>query len=310
MRRTGEKWLIATFLAPALLFYGVLVVYPVGRAMVISLYDWSGFSRIMRFAGIGNFAMLAKDEVFWGALKNNAFYLIVPGIITLTLAVFFASVLARGIKGARVFRVTYFFPNVISLVVISLLWSFIYNPTIGLVNTFLSAPIVPSLSAAGGHLAFHWIPLVAHCQTAWLDPNRMQPALVAPLVWSAVGFYMVLYIAAIQSIPEDIFDAARVDGSSGWQTFRNVIFPLVWETTKVAVVFLVIGGLKIFDLLWVLSYGSPINQNHTIATYMYRKAFVDGEMGYGTALSVVIFVLIFCATAVSLRLMKREAVEY
>ena len=290
LRARQQRLLGFLFLLPALVLYTLFVVYPAIQAFSISLSVWSGYTPEKEFVGLENYRLVLEDSVFWGAIKNNLLLIAIPGTITLALALYFASTLAHNIKGAQVFRVAYFFPNVMSVVVVAIMWSFIYHPKWGIFNGILK------LVGLG------------HFTRAWLAQDTLIPAIYAPSVWMGVGFYLVLYLAAIQQIPQELFDAAKVDGASGWRIFRHITWPMVWPVNRIAAVFLVLGGLKAFDFIWVFSYGYPALRNHTMATWMYQKTITEYDMGYGTALSVVMFVLVFAASIITFRLtsQKRE----
>lgn len=271
---------------PAVLLYTAFVAYPVLQALRISLYNWSGFTPNMAWVGSENYRMVLSDSVFWGSLRNNGLLVVVPGFFTLLLAIYFANVLAGGVKWANLYRVAYFFPNVLSFVVIATLWSFIYHPDWGILNSALRALHLGSLARP------------------WLASDNMISAIYAPIVWCSVGFFMLIYLAAIQQIPEELFEAAKVDGANSLQVFRAITWPMLAPINRVAVVFIVLGGLKAFDFIWVFSYGQPILKNHTMATWVYQKAFTESDFGYGTALSVVMFVMVFAASLVTMRAMK------
>ncbi len=290
MQKRQRRVMGFVFLLPALALYTVFAVYPAIQAFTVSLSLWSGYTPDKEFVGGENYGTVLKDYVFWGAIKNNGLLIVVPAVITMTLALYFAQLLARDPHGAHIFRVTYFFPNVMSVVVVAILWSFIYHPDFGIFNGILRLLHAPSE--------------LSH--KAWLAQDTLIPAIFAPSVWMAVGFYLVLYLAAIQQIPQELFDAAKVDGASGWQTFWKVTWPMVWSVNRVAAVFLVLGGLKAFDFIWVFSYGRPALRNHTMATWVYQKAITQYDMGYGTALSVVMFVLVFAASILTFRLASRR----
>jgi len=290
--RHGERRMVVLFLLPACLLYGVLFIYPVLSSLVFSLYEWDGFSQQRRYIGLGNFTRLLADPMFWTGLQHNLFLLAVPTVIVLVAALFFAAVLTGRLRGARFFRVVYFFPNIMSMVAITLLWFFIYNPNFGLLDGLLGAVTGSKVS------------------TVWLDPNHIMGSLVAPIVWCSLGFYLVLFLAGMESIPTTYYDAARVDGANAWQQFRSITVPLMWDIITMAVVFLVIGGLRIFDLIFVMALGYPNEQSQVISTYLYEQAFNNANMGYGLAIAVVLFVLVFAATAIAMRLMRREQMEY
>lgn len=290
-RQRKQVKMAVLMMLPAVVLYTLFVVYPVFQAMKISFTLWNGFTPHKTYVGLQNYALVLGDSVFWGAIKNNLILILVPGIITLGLALYFASVLAHGVRGVQVFRVAYFFPNVISFVVIAVLWSFIYHPDVGILNVLLRTVGLGGLARA------------------WLTTDTLVPATFAPTIWCSVGFYMVLYLAAIQQIPEELFDAAKVDGASGWQTFKNIAWPMLWPINRIALVFIIMGGLKAFDFIWVFSYGFPTLANQTMATWIYQKAFMENDFGYGTALAVVMFLLVFAASIITLRLSNRKEVQ-
>ncbi|MCC6443577.1 MAG: sugar ABC transporter permease [Armatimonadetes bacterium] len=295
MRTKEQKVLIFFFLAPAVVMYGLFVLLPAVNALWYSLTNWDGLTA-PQWAGLKNFRMIATQRAeFVQALKNNLFLIFVPGIFILTISLYFAYVLHRGTAGARLFRVTYFFPNVISFVAISLLWTLIYSTTkVGLLNYLLQ----------------HWFGYPADNPIPFTESSRLVKSLMPMMVWGATGFYMVLFLAAMQNIPESLYEAARLDGAGNWRNFWHITFPLIWDVLTTGIVYLVIGGLKIFDYIWVMENGRPKNESHTIATLMYQTVFQEYRIGYGTAIAVLLFVLILLATIVSFRLLQRERLEY
>lgn len=286
--------LIVPFLLPALLLYGVFVVYPALRSMYVSLHVWRGLSGNMQFVGLYNFQKMLEDEIFWKALGHNLSYLATLPVTIIGLALFFAFLFTQGVRGANFFRITFFFPQVISLVAVGVLWSFIYHPTIGILNAVLKLVGLGALTRA------------------WLgDPGFVLPAVGGVVVWHAVGFYMVLLIAAMQQIPTDFYEAARLDGANSWQLFRYVTFPLLWDTTQVAFVFLAIGALDMFAITQtMLIEGGPNRAGEVLATYLFRSAFVQSAFGYATAIAVTLFAIKFVVSALTLVLTRRERVEY
>lgn len=316
--KNDAKRLIWLFLAPAVVLYGVLFIYPVAASLFYSLYDWDGFTQQKHFVGLGNFTLLAHDPMFWTALRHNLFLLTVPTVIVLAAALFLAAALSSGVRGARFFRVVFFFPNIMSMVAITVLWSFIYNPGWGLLAGLLRPLAGAPALVERGHLLAPFAhalkptltKLAAASAVVPLDPNNFLNALVAPIVWCGLGFYMVLFLAGMESIPTTYYEAAKIDGASAWQQFRSITIPLLWDILTMAVVFLVIGGLRIFDLIYVMSLGYPTETSQVISTYLYEQAFNNAHMGYGLAIAVVLFVLVFGATAIAMRLMRREQTEY
>lgn len=302
MKMRGEqRLLIVTFLAPALVLFTVFVTVPGIRALAYSLRRWDGLSR-PEWVGLANFAALFRDrDVFLRALEHNLFLMAVGGTLVLALALFFASVLHRRVHGAGVFRVAFFFPNVISSVAVALLWTLLYSTTdFGVVNAFL-ARLQPVLAVLG----FHVDP-----PFPFVDSRYLIYSMVPMMVWTATGFYMVLFLAAMENIPETFYEVARLEGASAWAQFRFITFPLIREVFTVGVVFLVIGSLKFFDAIWVMENSFPTPESHVLATLLYQKVFSEYNVGYGSAIAVLLFILVFLATLGTLRLSRREALEY
>jgi len=292
MKRRHQNVFIATFLGPPLLVYAVFVLIPAVNAFRYSLTRWDGLSKPV-WVGLANFrTILSSGSDFLPAIQHNLFLTCVPGIITISLALFFAYTIHQRIRGARLFRITFFFPNVISGVAVALLWILIYSTTdVGLLNAILK-------------LLGHSRPI------AFTESRNLLWAIVPMSVWSATGFYMVLFLASMENIPETYYEAARLDGASSATQFRYITLPLMWDVLTTGVVFLVVGGLKFFDAIFVMENGRPSRATHTMSTLMYSKVFQEYNIGYGTAISVMLFVLVLAATLLSLRIMRRERLEY
>ena len=299
-----QRVFIFTFLAPALFLFTIFVAIPSVRALGYSLRRWDGLSA-PKWVGLKNFITLFKDsDLFLVALKHNLFLMFVGGSITLALSLFFASVLHRRVRGAGLFRVAFFFPNVISSVAIALLWVLLYSTTsFGIINSLL-------LHVQGmlAELGIMW-PRI-DLPFPFVDSKYVIYSIVPMMVWTATGFYMVLFLAAMENIPETFYEAARLDGASEFAQFRHITFPLIREVFTVGVVFLVIGSLKFFDAIWVMENQQPTSDSHVLATVLYQKVFTEYNVGYGSAVAVLLFILVFLATLVTLKLSRKEALEY
>lgn len=273
--------------------YGLFVLLPALNAFRYSLSRWDGLSEPV-WAGLKNFqAIIASGNLFLSALKHNLFLMFVPGVFVLTLALFFANCIHQRIKGARLFRIAFFFPNVISAVAVSLLWRWLYSTTnIGIVNYLLVAL----------HLRKEPFPFTDSSNLLW--------SLIPMIVWSATGFYMVLFLAAMENIPETYYEAAQLDGATPSQIFFRITLPLIWEVLTTGIIFLIIGGLKVFDTIWVMENGRPNDKTHTMSTLMYSKVFEEYNIGQGTAIAVLLFLFVLVATRFSQRFMQRETLEY
>jgi len=291
-RDAGRRLFVATFIGPPLLLYAVFVLLPAVNAFRYSLTRWDGLGE-PAWVGLGNFgAILASGSEFLPAIRHNLFLTFVPGVITLSLALFFAYTIHQRVAGARLFRVAFFFPNVISGVAVALLWILIYSTTdVGMLNNLLKA-------------------MGRHEPIAFTESGNLLWAIVPMSVWSATGFFMILFLAAMENIPETYYEAARLDGASAAGQFRHITLPLMWDVLTTGVVFLVVGGLKFFDAIYVMENGRPSKATHTMSTLLYSKVFQEYNIGYGTAISVMLFLLVLGATFLSLRLMRRERLEY
>ena len=288
----GKYRLIVPFLLPALLLYGLFVVYPYLQAMYVSLTSWSGVSPTPRFIGLRNFQRLFGDQYFWNALRHNASYLAVLPLVIIAFAFFLAFVLTQGVPLRGFYRVAFFFPQVMSVVAVGVLWNFVYHPTLGLLSALLRALGISN-------------------PPTWLgDPGTALGSISAVVVWQAVGFYMVFFIAGMEAIPITFYEAARIEGASGWQMFWRVTLPLLWENTRVALVFLAIGALDMFGITQTMTEGGPSRATDVLATYLYQNAFTHSQFGYATAIAVTLFAIVFLLSILVMRVTARETVEY
>jgi len=285
---------IVVFLAPAVILYVGLFLLPMAQAFYIALFRWRGLSGNKTFVGLDNFRWLAGETEFHQALLHNLLFLVISFCVVIPVALFISSLLARKVPGAGHYRAIFLFPNMISVVAVAILWSFVYDPSSrGLLNALLRAVHLQRLIPLGGWLG---------------DPRTTLYAIIATSIWYSLGFYIVLFLAGMQSIPRSFYEAASIDGASGWQQFRFVTIPLLWEVLKLAIVYLIIHTINVFGLVWVMRENGQYCE--TVLTYLYRTAIAQSQVGRGTAIGVVVFIIILAVSLSSLRLMKREAVEY
>lgn len=294
-----RKHIIVPFLLPALIIYAVFVLYPYGRAFYLSLTSWSGVSSNMPFVGLDNYRRLLQDTRFMDALSRNGQILIVLPLVTITIALLFATMFTqggKGIKGAGFYRVVYFFPQVMSAVVIGMLFTYVYHPTTGLLNGLLRVIGLDNLTRA------------------WLgDPAVALWAVVAVAIWSSIGFYMVIFMAGMQSIPPSFYEAAVIDGASGWRQFRDITLPLLWDTLRTAIIYIAIAALDFFTLLQVMTGGGSsvtARKTEVVALYMYNEAFGRSRWGSASAVGVILLILTLFLSVVVMRLTRRETYEY
>ncbi|HHJ06787.1 MAG TPA: sugar ABC transporter permease [Anaerolineae bacterium] len=283
---------IIPFLFPSLLLYLTFVIYPYLRAMYISLTRWHGLAKEPEFVGLANFSKMIHNEYFWNALGNNGVYMLVLPVFTIGLALFFAFLLTQGVPFGKFYRVSYFFPQVMSIVAVGVLWSFVYHPTIGMLNSLL-------------HLVGVSNPPV------WLgNPHTVLGAVSAVMIWQAIGFFMVMFIAGMEAVPVGLYEAAKIDGATGWHIFWHITIPMIWETLQTAIIFILIGAANMFAVTQTMTEGGPSRSSEVLSTYLYDEAFLNSKFGYGTAVAVALFIIILSISVVIQRLMRRDTLEY
>lgn len=300
--RSGRRLFVATFLLPALALYGVFVVSPYLQSFQIAGTDWRGLSPEYEFVGLENFRTLIGDSYVRNALKNNAILLVLLPVVTIVLGLFFASMLSvggrrgragvQGVRGSQFYGIVYFFPQVLSVAIIGVLWREMYAPNGGLVNGFLRA-------IGLGGLARPWLG----------DPDLAFWCILAVLVWANVGFYVVLFSAGMQAIPRDIYEAALLDGATRFTTLVRVTVPLLWDTIQVAWVYLAIIALDGFAIVQIITNGGPGFASDVVGLRLYNEAFADYQFGYASAIGVAMFFLTLSVAAVFLRVSRRDRIE-
>ena len=283
---------IVGFLLPAAIVYIGLVLLPVVQAVYYSFFRWNGLGPLQNFVGIGNYTRAFGDRVFVGALGHNLQLVALSLVIQLPLALGLA-LLIRGIgRGRATFRTIFFMPFVLSEVVTGVIWNFIYRPEGGLVNTVLHA-IAPGAA-----------------QTAFLaNPNTVLYALFIAITWKFFGYHMILYIAGLQNIPAELEEAAQIDGCNRLQALRYVTIPLLSSTIRLTIYLSVLGSLQFFDLIWVMTTGGPVNASDTMATYLYKFGFQRFQLGYGSAIAVIMFLICFSFSLIYQRVAMRRDFE-
>lgn len=304
--RKREQWqLILTFLVPGILLYAVFNVYPSIRGILISFYDWSGLSGNMKFVGLENFATLwhefSDPTDFYNIrlyLAHN-FLLILFGFLTTFLGLVAAAIINEKPWGYHLFRITFFFPNVLAIPAIAMLWSMVLNPAFGLVNNFLHAVHLDQFALPWLSLQYQW---------PFFKIGLYMVGFIG--IWSGLGWFMLLFLAAIQNIPRELVEAAILDGASKAQIFTSITIPLIWETIRTVMIYNVIGALSGFSLNYVLFERTAQKNGDLIMSYFYWQSFKAHNWGYAAALVVVIFVVTMLATLISYKAMYRETVQY
>jgi N-acetylglucosamine transport system permease protein len=286
---------ILCFLLPPLILYGVLYIWPFLYAFIISMFKWSGYSAEMTYCGFDNYASAFRDPIVWQALKNNLFFLVFCTAVTLVLSMFFAVCFTRlKMKHSGFFRIVYFFPNTLSIIVVSVLWKFIYNPQFGLLKGILETIGLGS-----------WV-------VNWLGKKEyVMGALVAPQAWMYIGFYMVLFIGAIHNIPEDYYESSMLDGAGQFRQFFSITLPLIWGTFRIALVHLIVNAFeKTYSIVRLVTDGGPGHASEVMTTYLYNNAFKYGKFGYGSTIGVLLFAIVAVISLTVYRITKRDAIEF
>jgi N-acetylglucosamine transport system permease protein len=302
---------IVGFLVVPVGLYALLVLWPYVQTFGYSLTDWSGESQVMHFVGFKNYTTLFGDSIFLKALLHNVLLLVFLPLVTILLALFFAFMLnvggrggtggVQGVRGAEFYKVVYFFPQVLSIAILAVLFQAVYRSDGGgLLNGVLL-----KLGLEDAQHPVEWLN----------DPSLVLWCILAILVWSGVGFYLVLFSAAMQSIPRDIYEAALLDGAGRSQTFLRITMPLLWDSVQTAWVYLAIAAMDGFALVSTLTPGvayggGPDYHSEVLATYLMRNFLYYGKSGYACAMGVVILFFTLILSAVALRATRRERIEF
>ena len=282
-QRAGFWFVLPAFLV-YLLFFGV----PFVATIWLSFTNWNGVGT-PDFNGLENYLRLSGDSAMWAALGNNVIWVIIGTIAPVFIGLIIAVMLWSDARGSMTYRTIYFLPVVLSPVVIGIIWGWIYNPLFGLLNT--------GLRAIGlGNLAIGWL---GESETALY-------AVLVTAIWSYLGFCIVVLFAGLQKVDPELVGAARIDGANARQRFRHVIVPQIRPVLTMVIVYTVIGGFNVFDVVWVMTSGGPNNASEVIATYTYEIAFRGNEYGYGATLSMVMSVLSLFAAWITMKMRRAD----
>lgn len=276
------------FVLPAFLLYALFVVYPFFQSLYFSLTSWDGVSATKPFVGLQNYRELIRDNLLWRSLGHNVIWVVIGTIAPMVVGLFLAVLLWGRPRGFTLFRTVYFLPQVLSPVIIAIVWQWIYNPIFGILNVGLDRIGLENVSRG-------WIG----------DPDVALYAVLAAAIWAETGFVFVIFLAGLQNVNRDLIDAATIDGANAWQRFWNVIIPQLSNVLTVVTALLLVGGFSVFDIVFVMTAGGPNNATELIATYTYKEAFTQNRVGYASALSLVITVLSLIASVTFIRLRER-----
>ncbi|GIF39233.1 carbohydrate ABC transporter permease [Actinoplanes xinjiangensis] len=287
-RRWRNTAIGLSFLLPNFIGFLILTLIPVGLLFYYAFTEWNVFGGAT-WTGLDNFRQMARDTTFWTALRNTLYYAAFHIPLTLAVSLGLALLLNRKLRGVAFFRAVAFFPYITSIVAIAQIWNMLFSPGFGPVNELL-----------------RWVGV--DNPPGWTtSADWSMPAVIVVGVWRDMGYYMLLFLAGLQTIPGQLYEAARVDGASAWQRFRAVTLPGLRPTTFFITVLLTIGSFKVFDLILVMTNGGPGQSTLVLAQYIFRKGFEENQFGYASAVSIVLFAICLLVTVVQFVVNKRRS---
>jgi multiple sugar transport system permease protein len=287
-RRQHDDRSAWVFLAPFLVLYLLFVIGPTIYAFILSLFNGSLVKPgLGSWAGLGNYAEAVQSSDFWSSLWHTIYFTLLTTPPLVILAFLFALLADRAVRGRAFFRVAFFLPYVLPSAVMALIWIWIYTPALGLAEAWLSA--------------------IGITAPSWLgDPNWAMPSVAIATVWWTLGFNFVLYLAGLQDIPRDLYEAASIDGAGPVQQIRRITIPLLGRTTTLVIVLQVIASLKIFDQIYIMTSGGPNFSTIPSLEYIYDQSFTNLRIGYGSAVSMLLFFVILAVSFVWLAIVRRQ----
>lgn len=286
----GNWFTSALFVFPALFFYILFVIKPIIETVNLSFHQWNGATPTMKFVGLKNYIEIFNDPVFYKAIGNNIIWILFTIFIPVMMGLVFAvMIMQKSVKFKFLYRLTYFMPNIVSLVAVGIIWTWMYNPEFGIINT-----IVQKLGFSQGPIDFLG------------DENLVIWSLVITGSWTCYGFNMVVFIAALQGVDKSYFEAADIEGATAFQKFRYITIPLIRGTIVLLVVNSLIGSFKVFDLVYIMTKGGPYHSSEVMSTYMFNSAFNMNYYGYGAALAVVLAIIVAICAGIFIKRTERN----
>lgn len=295
MSTTLMRWRSLAWVLPALVLLLVFVYYPIVDNLRLSLFSWNAFSVAPTFVGLDNYRTAFHDPIFWTALRNNTVFAIVSLVFQVGFSLVLAALLEEFVheRLRGILRTIYFIPAVISITVAGILFSFLYNPQIGLVNRLLEGVGLES-----------W-------RHSWLgEPGTAMGSIIAMSQWQSIGYTAILFVVGIQRIPKEFHEAAKVDGAGPVRRFFSVTVPMVREMTTLIIILTISGAFLVFNEVMVMTAGGPSNSSQVLGTWLYRNAFLNDDMGYASAIATVIFVITLTIGAVQIIVSRRRRIQW
>lgn len=284
----SSRWKILVMIAPAIILFSVFVIYPVFYSLAFSFTKFQGFGE-PEFIGLKNYETLGNDPFFWQSLQNTLIILVVSIVLLIPASFGLALLLRRKIPGGGALRALVFGPAIIAPILVGLIWVFILDPKIGLINRLLAGVGVEPVQ--------------------WIGGDTLTPyAISLVFIWSSIGFAMTIFYAGLQLLPVDVMEASQIDGATGWQQLAYVTIPMMKETFAIVTILMITNIFKIFELVYMLTGGGPVHRSETLVSYMYFITFTNQQYGLGMALAVIVTVLGAAVSAIYLFLSRERKV--
>jgi multiple sugar transport system permease protein/raffinose/stachyose/melibiose transport system permease protein len=287
MDSQNRFWRVVLLALPMAVF-GTLVIWPLLSSFYYSFTNWNGFDPNYAYVGFDNFAKIWSDRLFFNAIANTAIWLVAALVLPTLAGLGLALLLDNKVRGAKVFKTIFYLPICLSAIVVGQIWIWIYQPDWGLLNTLIRG-------VTGGSFNYAWL----------ARPDSALLAVIVAWSWQQTGLSMVIYLAGLTSIPSDLLEVCEIEGASPWQRIRRVVIPLLTPSTVVVVALSMINSLKGFDILFIMTGGGPFNSSDTLAMHMYNESFKKYLMGYGSAISVVLFLIALTIIGIYFRQLRR-----
>ena len=269
------------FILPALLGTFIFIIIPVFFSFGLSFTHWDLLNNIS-YVGIQNYKELLSDSTFFKILLNTIVFALSTSILGVILPLILASILNSKIRGSEFFKTAYFLPFITPMVVIGIVWQWIFDPNIGLLNTYL-------------HLHINWL----------YDTNFAMPAIIIDSVWKLIGYNMIIFLSGLSGVPQNMYEAARIDGASALQIFKNITIPIISPTIFFVVVITTVSSFQVFDLIYMMTQGGPLNSTNVLVYTIYQNAFEFFNIGKASAIAYVLFVIILVLTLIQWNLRKK-----
>jgi len=285
----NNRGTVILFILPGLLLYAYLVLYPIAQSAVLSLFKWDTLAS-KRFVGFDNYVSVFSSSLFWKSLNNSLVFMVATTVLQVIIGFFLGYLVYLQLKGFRLFKTMFFIPAVLPSVAVGFIWSYIYSPSMGLLK--------PLMTALG--LKAYYIPPLS-------DPTLALLAIIIAQTWNSCGIQVILFNSGFMNMPAEVIESATLDGASGLKMIWHMIIPLSWDIIKMVIILQLIGALRAFDLVYVMTGGGPNHATELLAMHLFVNAFQNFNLGYGNVIAMVIFIMALLITITMRKLMERDS---